>query len=180
MSSWSAQLRGAENLAPEMQEAFMLGVQRGLERVGIRGEEIVRQNISTPYGNLPPAVAFGNLLASITSSFVRDASMCREIIGVSPSVGADVYAAPVETGTRPHMPPASALVQWVMKKFGISDEKQVMSIAFAIATKIRQRGTQGHFMFGRAIEELEWTTPEILEAAVAETFRELGFAGGAA
>lgn len=178
--TWSAQIRGVENLAPEMETAFHAGVQRGLETLGIKGAAMVQENISTPYGELPPAVAFGNLLASVVASFRRDATMATEIIGVSPNVGADLYAAPVETGTRPHMPPASALLPWVQKKFSDIDEKSALSLAFAIATKIRQRGTQGHFMFERAIEALEPMAPEILEAALAQAFREYGFTGGAA
>lgn len=178
--TWSAQIRGVENLTPEMEQAFRVGVQRGLEALGAKGAEMVQENIATPYGDQPPAVAFGNLYASITPTFVREATMCTEIIGVSPNVGADLYAAPVETGTRPHMPPASALLPWVQKKFSDIDEKSALSLAFAIAKTIQKRGTQGHFMFERALEALEPMAPEALEAAIAQVFREMGFTGGAA
>jgi hypothetical protein len=178
--SWNATIRGAENLEPGMLSAFNEGVQAGLEALGVKGAEMVQEFITTPYGALPPAVAFGNLAASIVSNFVRDASMAREIIGVSPSVGADVYAAPVETGARPHMPPSSALVPWVQKKFGIEDEKQATSVAFAIALKIRKKGTQGHQMFSRTLEAIEPLCTPVLEREIALAFAARGFAGGTA
>jgi hypothetical protein len=176
--AWGAKITGVENLAPEMTAAYELGVRAGLEAIGIKGAEMVQEFIATPYGALPPAVAFGNLAASIVSSFVREATMCREIIGVSPAVGADVYAAPVETGARPHMPPASALVPWVQKKFGIDDEKKALSLAFAIATSMKKKGTQGHEMFSRTLTALEPLAPEILEHYIAAAFAEHGFTGG--
>lgn len=178
--TWSAQIHGVENLAPEMEEAFSVGTERGLEALGVKGAEMVQTNIATPYGALPPAVAFGMLVSNIVAKFSREATLSTEIIGVNPSVQAFQYAAPVETGTLPHMPPPSALVPWVQKKFSGIDEKSALSLAFAIATKIRQRGTQGHFMFDRALETLEPMVVPALEAAIAEAFREYGFTGGAA
>ena len=175
--SWSAKVTGAEGLSPEMQAAVHEGTQIGLEALGVKGAEIVQQNIASPYNGLPPAVAFGNLVASIVPSFVRDATMSVEVIGVTPTLGADVYAAPVETGTAPHMPPSSALVPWVQKKFGIEDEKQALSVAFAIAKNISKRGTQGHFMFERALDALEPMAPGALEAAIAQALMAHGFTG---
>ena len=178
--AWGAQIRGTEGLDGEMLAAVQEGTQSGLEVLGVKGVEIVEENITTPYGSLPPAVAFGNLAASIVSSFVREATMCREIIGVSPNVGANVYAAPVETGTRPHMPPASALLPWVQKKFGFENEKQAMSMAFAIAMSIRKKGTQGHQMFSRGLETLEPMCPAVMERELALAFAAHGFKGAAA
>ena len=160
-----------------MLAAVEQGTQAGLEVLGIKGAEMVQENIRTPYGALPPAVAFGNLAGSVVSKFVREATMCREVIGVSPNVGADVYAAPVETGTRPHMPPASALLAWVQKKFGVEDEKQALGIAFAIAKKMSKRGTQGHQMFSRALEGLEPMVTPVMERELAIAFAAHGFAG---
>jgi len=175
--AWTAQIHGEENLEPEMRAAYEAGVQAGLEALGVKGAEMVVENIVTPYNGLPPAVCFGNLAGSIISEFVREASMFTEIIGVSPNVGADVYAAPVETGTRPHFPPASALLPWVQKKFGIEDEKQALGVAFVIAKKMSQRGTQGHLMFQRALETLEPIAPGILEHNIALAFAAHGFTG---
>jgi hypothetical protein len=175
--AWSAQIRGEENLAPEMRAAYEAGVQAGLEALGVKGAEMVQENIATPYNGLPPAVCFGNLASSVASEFVRDASMATEIVGVSPNVGANVYAAPVETGARPHFPPASALVPWVQKKFGIDDEKQALGVAFAISKKMSQRGTQGHFMFARALDSLEPMAAPVLEHELALAFTAHGFTG---
>lgn len=178
--AWTAQIRGEEALAPEMRAAYEAGVQAGLEALGVKGAEMVVENITTTYNGLPPAVCFGNLAGSVISSFVREASMVAELIGVSPNVGADIYAAPVETGTRPHFPPASALVPWVQKKFGIDNEKQALSIAFAISRKMSQRGTQGHMMFGRALETLEPIAAPVIEHALAVAFAAHGFTGATA
>jgi hypothetical protein len=177
--AWKTQITGVEKLEPEMLAAFYEGVQAGLEALGIKGAEMVQEFIVTPYQGLPPAVAFGNLAASIVATFVREASMCTEIIGVSPAVGADVYAAPVETGSRPHMPPASALLPWIQKKFGIEDEKQALSMAFAIAKAMKKRGTRGHEMFSRTLVGLEPLAPEVLEQAIAAAFAAHGFTGAA-
>src|ERR1035437_2111807 len=178
--AWGAQIRGTEGLEGEMLAAVEQGTQTGLEALGVKGTQMVQENIGTPYNSLPPAVAFGNLIASVISKFVREASMFREIIGVSPNVGADVYAAPVETGAVPHFPPASALLPWVQKKFGIEDEKQALSIAFAIAKNISRRGTRGHEMFSRALEALEPMVPAVTERDIALAFAAHGFTGATA
>jgi hypothetical protein len=175
--AWSAQIRGTEGLEGEMLAAVNEGTRSGLEALGVKGAEMVQENIRTSYGSLPPAVAFGNLAASVISLFMREATMCREIIGVSPNVGADVYAAPVETGTVPHFPPAWALVPWVQKKFGIEDEKQALGIAFAISKNISRRGTQGHEMFSRALEALEPMVQPVLEHDLGLAFAAHGFTG---
>jgi hypothetical protein len=178
--AWTAQIRGEENLAPELRAAYEAGVQAGLESLGVKGAEMVVENITTPYNGLPPAVCFGNLAGSVVPSFVREVSMFTELIGVSPSVGADVYAAPVETGSRPHFPPASALLPWVQKKFGVDDEKKALSIAFAISKKMSQRGTQGHMMFARALETLEPMVAPVIEHELAVAFTARGFTGATA
>ena len=178
--SWGAKITGTEGLAPEMQAAVAEGTQVGLENLGTKGAEIVQENIRTPFGSQPPAVAFGNLAGSVISNFVREATMMREVISVGPSLGADVYAAPVETGTVPHMPPPSALIPWVMKKFGVDDEKQALSVAFAVGKVISKRGTQGHFMFERALDALEPLAAPALEASIAQALTAHGFTGGTA
>lgn len=63
------------------------------------------------------------------------------------------YAVPVEKGAKAHFPwdratksVPESLVDWVEHKFDVSD-KEAVSIAFAIATKISRDGTEGKFMF---------------------------------
>ena len=55
------------------------------------------------------------------------------------------YAAAVEYGTKPHMPPSNALQYWAKRKLG--NEK----LAYAVARKIAQKGTPPHRMFRNAI-----------------------------
>jgi hypothetical protein len=68
-----------------------------------------------------------------------------------------VYGDPAERGRRPgKMPPSSVLVRWVELKLGV-DEKEAKSIAFAIALKIKKKGTKGSAMFFKALDE-GWPT----------------------
>jgi hypothetical protein len=97
------------------------------------------------------------------------------IVGVGPQLGADKYAAPVETGAVPHMPPPDALIPWVMKKFDIEDGKDALSAAFAVAMSIRKKGTQGHEMFSRALTDLEPLAVPVLEHEIALAFERFGF-----
>jgi hypothetical protein len=173
--AWGAQIRGVEGLEPAMLAAVEEGTQAGLEVLGVKGAEMVQENITTPYNGKPAAVCFGNLAGSVVSTFVREASMFREVVGVGTTLGADKYAAPVETGAAPHMPPASALLPWVHKKFGIDDEKQALSMAFAIAMSIKKKGTQGHQMFSRALTAIEPLCAPALEASIARAFIAHGF-----
>jgi hypothetical protein len=174
--TWSANIVGAEQLSAEMRAKLHAALVVGAEKIGIEGQRLVVQNITTPYNGVPPAVFTGNLAHSVQFQVV-DQAMIRLVIGVGPTLGADRYAAPVETGARPHMPPASALVPWVIRKLGADDETTAVSIAFAIAKTIARRGTQGHEMFDRAQPELEPMVAPILEHEIAQA---LMGAGGAA
>jgi hypothetical protein len=173
--AFKAQIRGVEGLEPAMLAAMREGTRAGLETLGLKGAEMVQENIATPYEGKPPAVCFGNLAGSIVSLFEELPDAAREIVGVSPSFGADRYAAPVETGARPHMPPPDALLLWVQKKFDIEDEKDALSAAFAVAKNIAKRGTQGHFMFERALVDIEPLAPPTLEHEIALAFARHGF-----
>lgn len=176
--AWHAQVHGMENVEPEMLHAVHEGVQSGMEILGAKGAELVQNDITTPYQGKPPAVFTGNLAASIVSLFQWMGDAAHEIVGVSPSLHADRYAAPVETGARPHMPPVDALIPWVQKKFDIDDEKQALSMAWAVAKSMAKSGTDGHRMFGRALIELEPLAAPTLEAAIARTFAQYGFKEG--
>jgi hypothetical protein len=176
--AWGAQIHGVENQAPEIQAAIREGEQAGLEELGIKGAEMVQRNIATPYEGKPAAVASENLLSSINSKFEWLPDAAHEIIGVNPQLGADKYAAPVETGARPHMPPPESLLLWVQRKFGVDDEKEALSVAFAVAKTIAKRGTSGHQMFSRGLEELQPLVPGALEHNIALALARHGFVGG--
>ena len=68
------------------------------------------------------------------------------------------YGIAVRTGTRPHFPPYLALVPWVRKVLGITDEKQAPRVAFLVARKISQVGTVSNSYHLRALEA---TMPEL-------------------
>lgn len=54
------------------------------------------------------------------------------------------YAMAVEKGTRPHFPPVAALEPWA-RRHG--------AVAFLVARAISRRGTKGHHMLERALED---------------------------
>lgn len=53
-----------------------------------------------------------------------------------------IYGEPVDLGTRPHFPPVGPLKLWVRRVLSIGNEKQISSIAWAIAKTISRRGTK--------------------------------------
>lgn len=71
--------------------------------------------------------------------------------------GADIfydapYAWAVNFGTDPHGVNPKVLEGWVRRKLGIKNEKQAKSVAFLIARKISQRGTEPQPFMDQAIE----------------------------
>jgi hypothetical protein len=179
--SWTTRITGLDNLGPELQAEARLGVRDGLELLGAEGTKMVQDNIASPFQGKPPAVDTTNLLNSVISD-VSDGdgqALARLQIGVGSSLGADKYAGPVETGARPHLPPVEALIPWVMRKLGASDEKQATSLAWAVAKSIAKKGTAGHEMFERAQIDLEPLAAPAIERAIAARLLAAG-AGGAA
>jgi hypothetical protein len=132
--TFSIKFEGATKLAPDALAAFEEGARNGLEKTALKGLSILQ--LKTP-------VALGFLVNSEQVSF--DWTVPRATLFAGPP--ADVYALPVETGSKAHMPPPEALIPWVMRKIGASTEKEALSIAWAIATNIKKRGTQGAHMF---------------------------------
>lgn len=60
------------------------------------------------------------------------------------------YAAPLEFGSRPHMPPVAAIEEWVMRK-GYASGKDAKSMAWAIAKRISKKGTKPGWFLRNAI-----------------------------
>jgi hypothetical protein len=131
-------IKGLDQATEVISSAVAVGIENGLAVIGARGEQLVKENITNPFDGRPPAVATGNLANSIQFKPFREVNMYRVVVFAAPP--ADVYADPVETGSRPHFPPPEALLLWVKKKFTGVDEKQALSIAFAVARKIAKRG----------------------------------------
>lgn len=91
---------------------------------------------------LTPVGATGALRAGVQTDVVGDGV---NVVGrVFDPVG---YAVPVEAGARPHFPPVEPLQLWVRRVLGISDEKEVRSVAFLVARAISKRGTKARDMF---------------------------------
>jgi hypothetical protein len=171
---WTFRMIGGDAASEEVQDAVMEGARNGMEDLGARGAQLVTENITTPYGPKSAAVGFGVLAGSIFHDLQGGAALLRTVISAGPP--ADLYASAVETGTRPHFPPPSALIPWVKQKFNPDTEEEALSIAFAIARSIAKRGTQGHFMFERASEQLGKEAEGIMIAAVAREIEKRGLA----
>ena len=164
--SFSVKVHGVEGATGEMKAAVLRGLTLGLEKLAEKGVAMVQAK---------SPVAFGILANSIQTEFESGKGMLKAFIFAGPP--ADVYAAPVEYGTRPHFPPPSALVPWVKLKMQPKDEKEALSIAFAIAKNISKRGTQGAEMFASALVKLEGMAGPVFEAELARTLTEAGFGG---
>ena len=107
--------------------------------------------------------AEGGLLSTIlTEVFDKGTPHIKGIVTSN-----SAYALPVEKGTKPHMPPTDPIKLWVQKRLGIEDEKESRQVAFAIAMKMKKKGTKGQFMFQNAWDK---NLPKLRRMA-----RELGF-----
>lgn len=94
----------------------------------------------------------------------------HRLVQVSPP--ADAYAAPVEYGSSPHLPPIAALHSWVQVKLGVTDQAQARSIAFAVARTIARRGTRQHAMFQRGLQQAEQAVLELVQRALDQALGE--------
>ena len=79
-------------------------------------------------------------LANSMESEVERRSPFPTWVRVGSTVG---YAEPVAKGSRPHFPPPKALERWVRLKLGVAQE-EVRGVAFLIARKISQTGTEAN------------------------------------
>jgi HK97 gp10 family phage protein len=84
----------------------------------------------------------GRLRASIT--YQAPLFTAKGTMGI---VGTNTKYAPyMESGTRPHMPPISALKGWAKRVLGNED------LAYVVARKIAKSGTKGRFYMKQALE----------------------------
>jgi hypothetical protein len=165
---------GLDVATAKAKAAVSLGLRNGLDVAGARGEALVKETISSPYLGRGPAVATGNLVNSISFVETKTVDVTRVEIKATPP--AESYAGYVEAGTGPHFPPPSALLLWVKKKFSVTNVKQALSIAFAVARKIAKRGTSAFGMFARSDAKLEPELPGIFQAQIAKAFEAAGVA----
>lgn len=175
--SWSAKIEGYEQIVPELRVAVRLGLKDGLGLLMVEGVRMVQENIATPYEGKPAAVAFGNLIRGVQGQVVDTDPLMTLVIGEGSSLGADKYAAPVETGAKAHMPPSSALILWVKKKFGAETLQEAKSMAYVVARSIAKKGTHAHRMFERGLVSLEKIAVPTLEKSIATRLAAAGFTG---
>jgi len=72
-----------------------------------------------------------------------------------------VYGDAVEFGRDPgKQPPVAPLVLWAKRKFSLSDD-EARGVAFVVAERIGEKGTEGKFMFKRGFEASEQTVARI-------------------
>jgi hypothetical protein len=164
--TWSVKIAGVEETTGAVRAAIEQGEIDGMQLIGERGVQLTVEH--TPVG------ATGNLANTIFPHLEQGAGLLTEIITAGPP--ADVYSAPVEEGTRPHFPPYEALIPWVVRKFGVTDEQAARALAFVIARKISRRGTMGAHMFAQALNALEAEAVGILERSIAESLGQSGVA----
>ena len=127
-------------------------VDEELSRAALEASIVVARNVKdvTPVG-----VSRGGgegLQASIRYQIYPTAG---EVTGVISSPLSYVEA--VEIGTRPHMPPVSALEEWAASK-GLS--------AWAVAKSIAKHGTKGQWMFKKGFAASEPMLERIADSAV--------------
>jgi hypothetical protein len=115
---------------------------------------------------LMPHRVSGNLLNSLTMNVIQDGSKF-EIRLEGPEYG--IF---LENGTRPHFPPVDKILEWVRIKPVLprADAKGKLpsqeQLAFLIARKISQVGTEGTHLFDKTIEEHNYV--ERLALAIAQ------------
>lgn len=138
--SLTLELQGIEQLQQALAQAPAV-VQQEL---GVFLHAMVQHMRSEVIDRTP--AAYGTLRASISGVVENQAGGQLGIVSTP-----QPYAVPVELGTKPHFPPVQALEDWVRQKLGLTG-REGRSVAFAIARKIGQVGTKGHYMFRDAFE----------------------------
>ena len=169
-------LKGLDKATDELKAAVRVGMRNGLELAGLRGEEIVRENIRAPHNNHPARVNTGIMEAAVASRVEDSAGLIgRAVVFVQPP--ADLYAGVMESGRRPgaKFPPVQAMLFWVKTRLGIEDEKLAKSVAFLVGRKIAKKGIAGHFMFKRALGTLQTELRGIFEASVGRVLEAAGY-----
>ena len=73
-----------------------------------------------------------------------------------------MYGVAVRQGTRTHFPPYRALIPWVMRKLGISGEKEASRVAYLVARKISKVGTKANPYHVRVMESHVGTVQQVV------------------
>lgn len=151
-------LRAAFEAAPEI-VARELAI--GVTQASLLAEREIRDRTPTS-----GAGTLRDGIGALPVSFLGDV--------VTGGVGTSVaYALPVETGSKPHMPPIEPLRDWVARKLGIKGE-EAEAFARKIAWKIKKHGTKGVHMFAEGFAAVEAQIREELAAAAGRAMAEIG------
>lgn len=146
---------------------------KDLARMAARAPDIVAEEMGA--GALEASLLAEREVRELTPS--SGAGTLRDSIGALPveisaeritsGVGTSLsYAAPVETGARPHWMPFEPLLDWVERKLGLKGP-EATRVARAIRFKIAKRGTEGAHMFRLGFATTEPQIMDILAAAAA-------------
>lgn len=86
-----------------------------------------------------------------TGTMFKTANVNRQFLDkeiVYPALYSDV----IEYGREPgQMPPPKALENWVRRKLGVKGENEIKRVSFAIAQKIKERGTDPSYFMRNSI-----------------------------
>ena len=128
--------------------ALQRNLRNAAEDIGVRIRGAAAENAP---------VDTGRLRASLESRVIVDGSVLRVVIGTNLD-----YAAPMEFGTSPFMPPPSALRGWAGRVLG--DE----NLAFPVALSISATGLDERRYLRDALEEnIDWAEGRIVDAVEA-------------
>lgn len=116
-------------LSRRMRELMQVQIRRGLQRAAQRARKLLIER--SPVGLGQYRQAWSAPLA------LPNGEIGYEVRNDAP------HAWVVEHGSRPHMPPVEPIALWARRKFGLS-EKEALSVAWAVAKTIEQRGTAPH------------------------------------
>ncbi len=180
MANWKITIRGAAEAPAEVRAAIQEGVIDSLTQAGLRGEQLVKENVAAPFNGHPARVNTGIMANAVTSGVEANETFGGRVrIFAQPP--ADIYAGVMEFGRRPgaRWPPLLPILFWVKTKLRIEDEKQAKSVAFLIARKIGIKGIPGHFAFGRALEVLITEAKGIFERGIGAALDRAGVGGKA-
>lgn len=146
-----------------MDEIKLTNVKRILDEYTIQFESYFKKELKAQ-----DKIASGNLLASVHTT-----------IETSPGVKYTVYLNTleylkyIENGTKPHMPPSSAILKWVRDKklptrelTGDKSLPREKSLAWAVCMKIKKYGTDPVPVIANTIEDLNEIYIERLKLAL--------------
>lgn len=129
-------------------------------------DDIAKQLLSDYKAAIATHNASGNLLSSLTANVNFDDAK-YEIVIEGPEYG--IF---LENGTRPHFPPVDKILEWVrikpvLPRAGANGKLPTENqLAFLIARKISQVGTEGTHTFDKVIEQKNYV--ERLALAIAQ------------